>query len=158
MTYGNPANVFVCFNAKCQVDDLIRSFSMIDVSRTSPGSPRLALTQCSFGRVLMTMQRLLTGDCSDFTHDGSAHVPWDTSMGSFTVAEYSGPADSYGVIGIPRKGRYNNSSVSFKSPFALQHVYSCVLVNVRALNTRGIQYPPWPFFEVWHWQPLSWTC
>ncbi len=57
---------------------------------------------------------------------------------------YTGPSHKYGVVGFykMRKG-----VLIVKNPFKRNHVFSLVLINIHALQSRNINYKPWPVYE-----------
>ncbi|CAH1802279.1 unnamed protein product [Owenia fusiformis] len=61
-----------------------------------------------------------------------------------TISSYTGPLSEYGIVGMLKM---REGSLRVTKPFKQTHVYSLVLVNIKALKAKGVKYKPWPVFE-----------
>ena len=58
-----------------------------------------------------------------------------------TTESFTGPWPKFGIIGVLRNSQFVNRC---KRPFNRTHVYSVILMNIKALTERDLFYKPWP--------------
>jgi len=151
-------------NSVFQFDDTVDLFSEYDLAnrtlRRSEGGVA-ELQPCSFAVPMMMAERQLACDqayvdkltkwLQKTNEDPSMYAdpgpPASQAGGSTTVQRFSGSADKYAVLGFARRSRFTATT----NPFTNRHVYSAVLVNMKALpnlhHGQPVAFLPFPFRE-----------
>jgi len=152
--------------------DLFYEYDLTDASlKTGYGTRVVKRPHCHFAKPMMQLERQLANDQSyvdalthalsskpdaDLYADPGKDIPESVLLAPnkefpTTVQQYSGSAADYAMLGFARDGM----PAVTKRPFGHSHVYSAVLVNMKALRAHKVTFLPFPF-----WEDLStqWCC